>query len=123
MRVEDIPGSPERRGYSGCRRDIQGLSVGWGDRYAYDLPGQWVAFGAERPPDGEYVLRIIADPNNHIFESEAKADPTRESLQANEYVLVLAFNSQRAEAIGQQDNLWTALLRFLLPATRLAVSE
>ena len=80
-------------------------------------------FGAERPPDGEYVLRIVADPNNHIFESEGKTDPARESQEANEYVLVLAFNNQRAQAVSQQDDLWAALLRFLLPVTRLGISE
>jgi hypothetical protein len=122
MRVGGVPGTPDKKGYSGCRRDIQGLSVGWGDRYAYDLPGQWVAFGAERPPDGEYVLRIVADPNNHIFESEGKADPARESQEANEHVLVLEFNQQRAQAIQLQNDLWLALLRFLLPTSRYGVS-
>jgi hypothetical protein len=121
-RMEDLPGSPERRGYSGCRREIQGLSVGWGDQYAYDLPGQWVAFGAERPPDGDYVLRIIADPSNHIFESESKADPARESQEANEHVLILAFNNQRAQAVSEQRSLWAELLRMLLPTTRYGLS-
>ncbi|MGH2758361.1 MAG: hypothetical protein ACRDKJ_02250, partial [Actinomycetota bacterium] len=45
-----------------------GLSVGWGDVYRWQRPGQYVDFGANG--DGRYVVRATADKANHVLESD-----------------------------------------------------
>lgn len=74
--------------YNGCDRDVQGISVGWSDIYPPDLPGQWIDLGAEPLADGDYALRLVVDPGNRILESSDRADPARESPEANEAVTV-----------------------------------
>jgi hypothetical protein len=44
-RVLSLPGSPTSPYYSTCGKVSQGLSIGWGDTYTYDLPDQWVDLG------------------------------------------------------------------------------
>lgn len=84
-RVETLPGTPTGRGaYSDCGATVQGMSVGWGDTYGWALPEQWVDLGASPLSDGDYVLRSIADPLNKLYESNRRADDSRESAQANE---------------------------------------
>jgi hypothetical protein len=83
-RVERLPASPSRDVYVACGSTVQGLSVGWGDTYAWDLPEQWVDVGTSPLADGSYVLRSIADPLNKLYESAGRADASRESVQANE---------------------------------------
>ena len=65
---------------------MQGLSAGWVDQYSYRIPQQWIDLGSEPLPDGDYVLRVVADPLNQLVESPDKADPARESPAANEGV-------------------------------------
>ncbi len=48
-----------------------GLSVGWGDVYRWQRPGQYVEFGGQT--DGQYVVRTTADKYNHVVE-ENEAD-------------------------------------------------
>jgi hypothetical protein len=43
-----------------------GLSVGWGDIYRWQRPGQYVEFGGQ--PDGIYIVRTTADADNHVLE-------------------------------------------------------
>ncbi len=43
-----------------------GLSIGWGDVYRWQRPGQYVEFGGQ--PDGLYVVRTTADKFNHVVE-------------------------------------------------------
>jgi hypothetical protein len=43
-----------------------GLSVGWGDVYRWQRPGQYVEFGGQ--PDGLYIVRSTADKYNHVLE-------------------------------------------------------
>ena len=45
-----------------------GLSVGWGDIYRCQRPGQYVDFGSNG--DGWYVVRSTVDPLNHVLESD-----------------------------------------------------
>ena len=45
-----------------------GLTVGWGDVYRWQRPGQYVEFG--RNTDGYYVVRSTVDKANHIVESD-----------------------------------------------------
>jgi len=79
-----LPGSPSSAQYTQCNNALQGLSIGWGDTYPYYLYEQWVDLGPSPLPDGQYVLRSIADPKDRIYESANKGDPTRESAEANE---------------------------------------
>lgn len=74
---------PPRAFYRTCTPVMQGISAGWADIYDYLLPDQWVDVGQQPLPDGKYVMRSIADPENVIFESPGKADASRESQVAN----------------------------------------
>jgi hypothetical protein len=84
--VQKLPAAPRKKVYDECGITTQGISVGWGDEYDYKLPDQWVDFGEALPPDGEYVIRIVADPNNLIHESPDKGDWARERPEDNEAV-------------------------------------
>lgn len=46
-----------------------GLLPGWGDYYEWDRPGNYVDFGLNT--DGLYVVRITADPDGFILETDA----------------------------------------------------
>ena len=50
-----------------------GLSVGWGDVYRWQRPGQYVEFGGQG--DGRYVVRTTADKYNNVLE-ENESDNT-----------------------------------------------
>ena len=61
---------PTRAGervYSGCRADIQGISVGYGDEYLAQLREQDLNISSV--PDGKYALVNIANPGLAIMES------------------------------------------------------
>lgn len=45
-----------------------GLSVGWGDRYRHTLAWQWIDITGL--PDGEYLVRAVADPAGHFHEHD-----------------------------------------------------
>lgn len=62
-----LPGAPQQPVYTTCNPDKQGISVGWGDKYGYQLPGQ--SFDVSGKPDGDYQLIIEIDPLNHLRES------------------------------------------------------
>lgn len=65
-----------------CGRITSGVSVGWAHS---EFPSfdEGLDVGPNPLPDGDYVLRAIADPENRFFESPGKADPARESEVAN----------------------------------------
>ena len=46
---------------------VLGLTVGWGDVYRWQRPGQYVEFAGE--PDGLYVVRSIVDKPGEVLES------------------------------------------------------
>ncbi len=62
------------RGGDGCGT-LQGLSVGHVDVYNADLPGQYIDVSGV--PSGSYWLEVIADPDNHILESNETNNTTR----------------------------------------------
>lgn len=62
-----LPGAPTNPFYSGCNTPIQGMSVGWGDKYGYWLAGQSIDFTGN--PDGIYQLKIEVDPNKLLLET------------------------------------------------------
>lgn len=47
-----------------------GLSVGWGDVYRWQRPGQYVEFAGNG--DGLYVVRSVVDIRNHVLESDER---------------------------------------------------
>ena len=65
------PGSPVYRG-SGCGSQSSlttkmGVSVGWGDKYQYSLPYQWIDITGVA--SGTYTVRVIVDSQNYYTES------------------------------------------------------
>jgi hypothetical protein len=85
--IERLRGTPNSIHYNVCGMTVQGISVGWGDDYDYRLPDQWIDCGEDLPPDGDYVLRLVADSANLIYESPDKADPSREAPEVNDAVV------------------------------------
>jgi hypothetical protein len=62
-----LPNASKRAVYKTCNASVQGMSVGWGDRYGYTLEGQSIDItGLE---NGDYDLKIEIDPKSHIIES------------------------------------------------------
>ncbi|MDP3726109.1 MAG: lysyl oxidase family protein [bacterium] len=62
-----LPGAPKRAVYTTCTGTLQGMSVGWGDRYGYSLEGQSIDITGLS--NGEYNLKIEIDPKSQIVES------------------------------------------------------
>lgn len=62
-----LPGAPKKPVYTVCGFEMQGMSIGWGDRYGPALPGQ--AIDLTNLPDGLYELTLIFNPQNRIVES------------------------------------------------------
>jgi len=62
-----LPGAPSRAFYSRCGRDLQGISVGWGDTYGAHLAGQEIDFTGNA--DGIYQLKIEVDPKKVLVET------------------------------------------------------
>lgn len=62
-----LPGAPGQAFYSRCGRDLQGMSVGWGDTYGAHLAGQEIDFSGNA--DGIYQLTIEVDPKKVLVES------------------------------------------------------
>ena len=64
----ELPGFPDGRIYIGCGRLRQGMSIGWGDTYDADLPGQ--ELDVSDLPDGVYALVSTANPRGHLIEAD-----------------------------------------------------
>ena len=62
-----LPGAPQQAVYVTCNPDIQGMSVGWGDRYGPTLAGQSIDLTGN--PDGDYDLTIEVDPLRQLVEA------------------------------------------------------
>ena len=62
-----LPGAPKKAHYTTCDADVQGMSVGWGDTYKYDLAGQDIDI--TDLPSGEYNLVVEVDPKNVLQET------------------------------------------------------
>jgi hypothetical protein len=99
--IETPPGGPRDKFYDACDQELQGISVGWGDSYPFFLAGQWILLGENTLQDGCYVLRVIADPRNLLYESENRDDPDRESREANAGVTVIRVRGPTLETFEQ----------------------
>jgi hypothetical protein len=66
-RVKRSSATPRHPVYTTCGSSVQGMSVGWGDTYGYNLEGQ--AFDVTGLPDGDYTLTIEIDPKRRIIET------------------------------------------------------
>jgi hypothetical protein len=92
-----VPGAPV---YNECGTGTQGISMGWADNYDRTLPDQWVDVGLAPLPDGDYVLRLVADAQNLIYESAERADPNRESPAVNEAMTAFTISEGRITRLG-----------------------
>ena len=61
-----LPRAPNKPVYVICGNAMQGMSVGWGDTYTNQLPGQSIDLTGL--PDGVYKLIIEADPKKRLLE-------------------------------------------------------
>jgi hypothetical protein len=68
-----LPGAPKQGVYVTCNPDVQGMSVGWGDKYGYVLAGQSIDLTGN--PDADYDLLIEVDPFKRLLEA-SNADNT-----------------------------------------------
>ena len=57
----------KRSVYRSCSGAVQGISVGWGDKYGYQLEGQEIDVTGLL--DGDYTLTIEINPLGHLIES------------------------------------------------------
>ena len=85
-----LPGAPQSPVYtssnsctggSSALKTRMGVSVGWGDRYGYQLPDQYVEITGL--PAGRYQLAAVADPQNRFVESNDSNNGTWVDIQLN----------------------------------------
>lgn len=80
-----LPGAPGSKVYTTCGTDssvlaqTMGISIGWGDLYAYSLPDQWVDITNVSP--GRYRLTTTADLRERFLESNETNNFTWTDLQ------------------------------------------
>ena len=98
--IKQLPAAPGGSVYTGagCQLDannnlLEGLSPGWGDTYDWYRFEQWIDLNQATLGDGQYVLRSVTDPNNVLYESANKADPSRDGLAGNESTLTFTMNA------------------------------
>ena len=86
-----MPGSPPTAFYNACEQGVQGISVGWGDRYTKFTDGQEITVTSA--PAGNYCLRSTVDPggvfdelleNNNAVEQRYFIDPAANEVTALE---------------------------------------
>lgn len=65
--LEDLD-VPWQRQYTVCESTLQGITPGYSDLYLWSLPEQWVVLPDGPLVDGEYAVRVTADPDNLLDE-------------------------------------------------------
>jgi hypothetical protein len=63
-----LDGASKKSVYNTCSGAVQGISVGWGDKYGYQLAGQEI--DVTGLPNGDYKLVIEINPLGHLVESD-----------------------------------------------------
>ena len=76
-----LKGAAKKPVYTICDSAIQGISVGWGDRYRSELAGQSVDI-TDNPP-GDYELSIEVDPKSQLLEIDEFDNTTCVRLRIN----------------------------------------
>jgi hypothetical protein len=61
-----LPSAPASAVYTTCSSSVQGMSVGWGDTYGWNLAGQ--SFDFTGNPSGDYKLIVEVDPQKRLLE-------------------------------------------------------
>jgi lysyl oxidase len=74
-----LAGAPRKAVYSFCNAVVQGMSVGWGDTYGANLPGQSIDLTGFA--DGLYELTITVDPLGLLQESSDSDNSACSRLQ------------------------------------------
>ena len=82
-----LPGASKRAIYKTCGATIQGMSVGWGDQYGYQLAGQ--AIDIAGLPNGDYNLKIEVDPKHHLTELDISDNISTVLLRLNNGTVTL----------------------------------
>ena len=70
-----LPNASSDGDYFVCDAKMQGISVGFADVYHWSLADQWIDITNVKP--GKYWLEVVADPRNHIAESNEKNNTAR----------------------------------------------
>jgi hypothetical protein len=81
---EEIPTEPV---YAACDWREQGISPGWSETYALDLPGQELEIGDL--PDGDYVLITTIDPDNRLRESNDSNNTSRITIHLADGIVTI----------------------------------
>jgi Lysyl oxidase len=80
-----LPRAPNKPVYVICGNAMQGMSVGWGDTYTNQLPGQSIDLSGL--PDGDYKLIIEADPKKRLLEINESDNASCVLLRINALIL------------------------------------
>ena len=70
-----LAGHPASPVYTSVSAPILGISVGWGDLYRRELPGQWI--DVTDLASGPYWFEVMVDPYNKINESSDSNNTTQ----------------------------------------------
>jgi hypothetical protein len=76
-----VMGTPSTKAYAGCGNDepglltlLDGISVGWGDWYNWNVAFQWIDI--TEVPKGTYRISLFADPNDDFREADENNNST-----------------------------------------------
>lgn len=89
----NIPNTPSSLDRIIASNGVHGISVGWTDLYARQLPFQWVTVTGLR--SGDYWLEVEVDPADHILEDDETNNIAR---------LKVTLNMPDADADGLEDS-------------------
>lgn len=95
------PNSPAQPVYQSCGSIMQGISPGWNDVYSSGLDGQFIDITGV--PDGNYWLEVVADPANHILESNESNNVTRIPITLNGNQVPSHFRITGSTPLGATD--------------------
>ena len=84
-----LSGAPKKAEYDTCSSGIQGISVGWGDKYGYQLAGQEI--DVTELPEGDYNLIIDVNPLGRLEESD---------MTDNISVVLVRFENGNVSVVG-----------------------
>ena len=82
-----LPGASKRAIYRTCNATKQGMSVGWGDQYGYQLAGQ--AIDITGLLNGDYNLKIEIDPKDRLVELDRSDNISNVLLRLNNGTVTL----------------------------------